>query len=72
MKRKSEATFIPKCRKKYGLTQQDLADKVGVSKTTIYTIENGRSLPKIKLALKIALVLKTDVEYLFKVVKNVF
>lgn len=36
------------------ITQQDLANAVGVSRLTIHSIENGKFNPSTKLALKIA------------------
>ena len=37
--------FIAQCRKEKGLTQQELADKIGCSDKTISKWENGRGLP---------------------------
>jgi putative transcriptional regulator len=47
------------------LTQQDLADKVSCSRQTIHSIESGKFLPSVELALKIAQVLKVKVEDIF-------
>ena len=41
-------------RKRAGLTQEDLADAVSVSRQTIISIERGRYVPSLSLALKIA------------------
>lgn len=41
--------FIAKCRKDQKLTQQDLAEKLGVSDRTIGNWENGRNLPDASL-----------------------
>ena len=57
---------VRKVRKKRGLTQEELARKVGVSRQTIVNVEQGRYKPSILLALKIAKVLDADVETLFK------
>lgn len=37
---------VKEVRKKYGLTQEDLAEKVGVSATYISSIERGLSFPR--------------------------
>lgn len=37
-----------------GFTQEELADAVGVSRQTIISIERGRYVPSLALALKIA------------------
>lgn len=41
-------------RNREGLTQLDLADAVGVSRQTIISIERGRYVPSLPLALKLA------------------
>jgi putative transcriptional regulator len=48
------------------LTQQDLADKVGCSRQTIHSIESGKFVPSVELALKISKVLNCKVEDLFQ------
>ena len=47
------------------LTQQQLADLVGVSRQTIVSIEKGRYNPTVGLALNLARVLNVTVEDLF-------
>jgi putative transcriptional regulator len=48
-----------------GLTQADLAEKVGVTRKTINTVENGVFVPSTVLALKLARALGASVEALF-------
>lgn len=48
-----------------GLTQAELADRIGVSRKTINTIENGVFVPSTVLALRIAKVLGCRVEDIF-------
>jgi putative transcriptional regulator len=47
------------------MTQQELADKVGVTRQTIYAIENGKFNPSVKLALLIAKTFRVSVEDIF-------
>jgi putative transcriptional regulator len=47
------------------LSQQELADSVGVSRQTIVSIEKGDYSPSVKLALLLAEKLQTSVESLF-------
>lgn len=54
-------------RTKAGLTQEELAEKVEVSRQTIIAIEKGNYTPSVLLAIKIAKVFKTSVEEIFKV-----
>lgn len=48
------------------LTQQQLADQVGCSRQTIHSIESGKFVPSVELALKIAFALNSKVEDLFQ------
>ncbi|MEO6215020.1 MAG: helix-turn-helix domain-containing protein [Sphingomonas sp.] len=54
-------------RARLGLTQAELADRVGVSRKTINTVENGVFVPSTMLALKLAAALGRSVEELFRV-----
>ena len=56
---------LKQCRTAAGLTQAELAERVGVSRKTINTVENGVFVPSTLLALKLAAVLKTRVEDIF-------
>lgn len=49
-----------------GLTQADLAEKVGVTRKTINTVENGVFVPSTVLSLKLARALEMSVEDLFQ------
>ena len=48
------------------MTQQELAEKVGVTRQTIFSIEKGKFKPSVELALKLAQVLGVSVEQLFE------
>lgn len=52
-------------RAKQDLTQADLAEKIGVSRQTINSIEIGKYTPSAILALKIAAVFDARVEDVF-------
>jgi putative transcriptional regulator len=56
---------IAKFRSKNKLSQQDLADAIGVSRKTISTVETGRFTPSVVIALSIAQHFETNVESLF-------
>ncbi len=49
-----------------GLTQEDLADRVGVTRQTILSIEKGKYTPSVALALALAEVFGETVETLFQ------
>ena len=52
-------------RMEKGLSQQELADMVGVSRNTISSIETGQFSPTAKLALVICIALEKKFEELF-------
>ena len=56
---------IKQLREHNNLTQQDLAEKVSVSRQTIISLESGRYNPSIFLAYKIAGVFNLTIEDVF-------
>jgi len=52
-------------RARYGVTQEELAKAVGVTRQTIIAIEKGRYLPSLPLALRIARFFGLRVEDIF-------
>jgi putative transcriptional regulator len=52
------------------MTQQQLADLIGTSRMTVYSIEMGKFVPSTLLALKIANVFGKPVEELFFIVEE--
>ena len=56
---------LTELRKTAKLTQQQLADKVGVTRQTIIAIEKGNYTPSVLLALKLAGTLKKPIGELF-------
>ena len=53
-------------RARVRMTQQDLADKTGVTRQTIVAIEKGKFNPSTVLALKMARVFGVTIEALFE------
>ncbi|NGP87225.1 helix-turn-helix transcriptional regulator [Fodinibius halophilus] len=53
-------------RARHGLSQTALAEKVGVTRQTIYAIETKRFIPSTALAFKLASVLEIEVDELFE------
>lgn len=56
---------IKQCRGELGLTQAELAEKVGVTRKTVNTVENGVFTPSTTLAIKLSQALGLSVEQLF-------
>ncbi len=54
-------------RTKLNLTQEMLADKVGVTRQTIIAIEKGNYTPSVLLALKLAKVFSVPVDGIFNI-----
>jgi len=52
-------------RARYRLTQEELAKKVGVTRQTIIAIENGKYLPSLKLAFKLAKAFNMKIDDIF-------
>jgi HSP20 family protein len=52
-------------RRRVGLTQEELAEQLGVSRQAIIALENGRNLPSIPLAINIAQFFQLPVEVIF-------
>lgn len=53
-------------RSRANLTQQDLADRVNVSRQTIISLENGRYNPSILLAFRLARLFNQPIETIFE------
>ena len=56
---------IRKMRMARNITQEELADRVGVSRQTIVAIEKGNYTPSLALAMTLAKFFKVSVEELF-------
>ena len=58
-------TRIKELREQYGLTQQQLADIVDVTRQTILFLEKGKYNPSLRLAWMIAQVFEKPIEEVF-------
>jgi putative transcriptional regulator len=56
---------LEELRKEKGLTQEELANELEVSRQTISSIENERYEPSITLAFKISIFFKMKIEEIF-------
>lgn len=56
---------IQRKRKQLELTQEDVADKVGISRAYMGYIEQGRNAPSLEILEKIAKVLKSSISEFF-------
>ena len=56
---------IQRLRKETGMTQEEFAEKINISRTHIGHIEQGRKTPSIKLMEKISKALKIRMSELF-------
>ncbi len=61
---------IRELRARYRLTQEQLADKVEVTRQTIIAIESEKYSPSLELAFKIAKALNSGIEEVFQYEKN--
>lgn len=58
---------VKELRESKGWTQQELADQVGVSRQSINSIERGRYVPSLMLALTFARIFKVSTDDIFKI-----
>ena len=58
-------TRIKELRARYNLTQDELADKVGVTRQTMLYLEKGKYNPSLVLAYKVAKALSSTIEEVF-------
>jgi putative transcriptional regulator len=58
-------THLRKVRTEQSVTQEQLAEAVGVTRQTIIAIEKGNYTPSVALAIKIAEFFDTNVEAIF-------
>ena len=56
---------LEELRNQFGLTQQELADQVEVSRQTIISLESGRYNPSILLAFRLARFFNLNIEEIF-------
>ena len=59
------ANSLKERRTELGLTQAELAERVGVTRKTVNTVENNVFTPSATLAIKLARALEMTVEQLF-------
>ena len=59
-------TNLKSVRESTGMTQQELADRIGIRRETILRLENNRYNPSLEMALKIAQVFDLKIEDLFE------
>jgi putative transcriptional regulator len=58
-------TRIKELRARYDLTQDELADMVGVTRQTMLYLEKGKYNPSLVLAHKVAKALKSQIDEVF-------
>ncbi len=60
-------TRIKELRARYDLTQEELAEQVGVTRQTLLFLEKGKYNPSLVLAWRVARALKSTIEEVFNV-----
>ena len=58
-------TRIKELRARYDLTQEELADKVGITRQTLLYLEKGKYNPSLLLAHRIARALNSTIDEVF-------
>jgi len=67
MKKEVVKNTVHTLRTTQGVTQEDLAEAVGVTRQTIIAIEKGNYTPSVTLALKISSFFKQPLETIFTI-----
>lgn len=62
--------IVKQLRKQAGLRQEDMAERLGVSRQTIIAVENNKYNPTLELAMKMAKLLKLHVDEIFFLDEN--
>lgn len=57
---------IRELRGRQGMTQQELADKIGVTRQTVIAIEQDKYSPSLETAFKVAIVLGVSLDQCFQ------
>jgi putative transcriptional regulator len=57
--------YLKKIRKEKGLTQSEIAKRVGIARTTYTNIELGTKNPSLNIAIKLKKTLNTDDDNIF-------
>jgi len=70
MAHKNVGNNLKEIRTKLGMTQAELAERVGVARVSIIAIENGRFIPTIETALRISQALSVPIEKIFWLQEN--
>lgn len=64
--KKNASNFLKRYREKADLTQGELAEMLTVSRQSIISLEGGKSVPSVTLAMKIARLFETPIEFIFR------
>jgi putative transcriptional regulator len=62
--------LVKEFRSNASMTQQDLAEATGVSRQSVISIERGRYVPSLALALKMAVIFGCSTDDLFRRVED--
>ena len=68
--RKEMGAVLRARRLELGLSQQELADRVGCSRQTVILLEQERYVPSLALAMKVARVFGTTVDDVFELAEE--
>lgn len=64
--KKMQRSFMRQVRKSFGLTQQDVANIIGISRNHLGNIETGKHDPSWEIAVKLATLYKMSAEKILK------
>jgi len=59
-------TYLKKFREKTSMTQEELAEKLEISRQSVISLESGKCVPSVHLALRISQFFDVPVEFIFR------
>lgn len=65
-------SYLKQIRQKHHLTQEELAEKLNISRQSIIALEQGKCLPSVLLATRIAFLFQLPIEFIFRVADEEF
>ncbi len=66
MSRREIASYLKRFRERSQVTQGELAEMLGISRQSVISLENGRCIPSVALAIRVSKLFEMPVEFIFR------
>lgn len=71
MERREISNYLRKFREKSQVTQGELADMLGISRQSVISLESGKCIPSVALALRVSRLFEMPVEFIFREIESI-